>query len=203
MRLADLLTAFQETAKSRQVLIQQPDVVGLFYAQNQKRGGYTGFFKNIAKKEKFDLEKFVAVHALPGPGSQVFCHVQDKSRPGAIRQFVMIKDEPCSQIPGYKYNYAPVPTIPRPAEWSQDAIIGSLLSLFKLKKADLGTDRYKEALGRLAGKEVTAMPWDGFMIWAKTFKVYRLEQIIKGPERIRAMMMDEGLKKLIVDYLQE
>lgn len=81
----------------------------------------------------------------------------------------MIKDEACTQIPGYKYNYAPVPTIPRPVEWSQDAIVGSLLTLFKLKKVDHGSEEYKEALQRLAGKEVTAMPWDGFKIWARTF----------------------------------
>ena len=115
----------------------------------------------------------------------------------------MIKNEPCSQIPGYKYNYAPVPSIPRLAEWSNDAIAGSLLSLFKLKKAEYGTEGYKEALERLAGKEVTAMPWDGFKIWAKSFNVCRLEQVQSGPERIRAMMRDEALKKLIAAYLQE
>lgn len=55
VRLADLLATFQEQARLGQVLIRQPDVVGLFYAQNQKKGCYTGFFRNIGKKEKFDL----------------------------------------------------------------------------------------------------------------------------------------------------
>lgn len=53
--MADLLATFQEQARLGQVLIRQPDVVGLFYAQNQKKGCYTGFFRNIGKKEKFDL----------------------------------------------------------------------------------------------------------------------------------------------------
>ena len=115
----------------------------------------------------------------------------------------MVKDEPCSQIPGYKYNYAPVPSIPRLAEWSNDAIAGSLLSLFKLKKAEYGTEGYKEALERLAGKEVTAMPWDGFKIWVDVFSVSNAKQVLNGPERIRAMMRDEALKKQITEYLKD
>ena len=96
-----------------------------------------------------------------------------------------------------------MPTIPKPSDWSNDAITGSLVSLFKLKKVDKGSEDYNKALERLAGKEVTPMPWDGFKIWAEAFSVSNTKQVLKGPERIRAMMKDESLKKLITEYLQD
>ena len=96
-----------------------------------------------------------------------------------------------------------MPTIPKPSDWSNDAITGSLVSLFKLKKIVKGSEDYNKALERLAGKEVTPMPWDGFKIWAEAFSISNAKQVLKGPERISAMMRDESLKKLITEYLQD
>lgn len=47
------------------------------------------------------------------------------------------------------------------------------------------------------------MTWEGFKIWAKTFGIRHVEQVLSGPERIRIMMKDQDNKKLITAYLHK
>jgi hypothetical protein len=51
-------------------------LAAMIYASNDKRGGFTGYYKNIAEKEAFNTEDFVKYAALAGPHSQVHCLVK-------------------------------------------------------------------------------------------------------------------------------
>ena len=70
-----LMETFQNFVRPRQLYIEQPHVCALIYAKNAKRGGYTGFYKNIPKTGPFSRESFLKANALPGPNSVIQCHV--------------------------------------------------------------------------------------------------------------------------------
>ena len=73
VNLRELLEAFEEGAKPRQLFVLQPNMCTLIYAKNPKQSNYTGFLYNIPAKTSFDYEKFLLKHALPGPGSNIHC----------------------------------------------------------------------------------------------------------------------------------
>jgi hypothetical protein len=89
--LIKLLNAFQECAKGRQLYIQQPTIAAICYAKNDKRGGFTGGFRNITSTSQLTLREFMARHALPGPGSVTTCIVQEHGPLGDTELFKMVK----------------------------------------------------------------------------------------------------------------
>ena len=54
--LKELLQAFEERAKQRQLFVLQPNMCALIYAKNPKRGNYTGFTYDIPARTSFDYE---------------------------------------------------------------------------------------------------------------------------------------------------
>jgi hypothetical protein len=54
-----LLETFQELAKKKQVYIEMRYLSALIYCSNDKRGGYTGHFKNIGKTDGYETEEFI------------------------------------------------------------------------------------------------------------------------------------------------
>ena len=55
----------------------------------------------------------------------------------------------------------------------------------------------------LQSRSITAQSWSGFLAWSKTFGILNLEDVSKGPKRIKKLFEDTTMKQKVIDYLNE
>ena len=132
VNLKELLEAFEEGAKPRQLFVLQPNMCTLIYAKNPKKSNYTGFLYNIPAKTSFDYEKFLLKHALPGPGSNIHCILEPHGMEGEQADYWLTKKSNVGQIPNFDYEHKRVSNLPRPIGWSSSVIPNSKLEELKL-----------------------------------------------------------------------
>ena len=85
------------------------------------------------------MEEFLAANALPGPGSKVYCILQDQGLYGATRTCTYEKITALSHIPGLSYKYGPLNNAPRTKELTSWALKDGVLASILLKKSSLQT----------------------------------------------------------------
>ena len=106
----------------------------LIFAVNDKRGCYTGFFRDIPKSGHFNHLDFLAAHALPGPGSKINCIIQKEGPEGEQVKFSLTKATPLSQIPGLVYRGPPIASLPRPKQWNDHPLKDAALRAIKMTR---------------------------------------------------------------------
>jgi hypothetical protein len=111
-------------------------VAAICYAKNDKRGGYTGGYRNITSTSQLTLKEFMARHALPGPGSVITCIVQRHGPLGDTEIFKMVKLTQLAQIPGMKYGLAPATYTNFPAEWTGRHLTPAQVKSIKITSSD-------------------------------------------------------------------
>ena len=115
--LLELLTAFQERSKRQRLVIQETYTCAMVFAKNNKRGSYTGFFKDLPKTGHFCHKEFLLAHALPGPGSRIKCILNERGRKKKEERVVYEKPQNASQLLGFSYWNTPSPSLRLPNSW--------------------------------------------------------------------------------------
>ena len=178
-----------------------PDVAALIYANNDKTGSYTGFFKNIPENYHYDHKDFLAAHALPGPDSIINCIFFPTGLDGGSQQFKLRKEREVSQIPGLYYTYEHIGSLPRPEEWHHQIIDDAMLRSIKLEPvgAIIVTESSDPQMQHKAGPKNPT--WSHFTKYCKENAIMKLKQVKEGPDWLQKMFEDALWKKKIVKHL--
>ena len=101
--LTKLMNSFIELSRPNQLLIVQPTLAALIFAQNSKPSCFTGFFQPGQMRSHFNYLDFITTQALPGPGSLIHCIIQHYGPTGPTKFLTMEKMTALAEIPGLKY----------------------------------------------------------------------------------------------------
>ena len=113
-----LLNSFQNMCRGSQVYIEMSHLAAMVFAKNDKRGGYTGYFKQIPRSVPCNSIKFLKANMLGGFFSRVHCHIQKDGPYGLTTLVSYTKDAVDTQIPYLHYCSKPVNDLPKPTGWS-------------------------------------------------------------------------------------
>ena len=108
-------------------------MAALCYAKNEKRGCYTGIYKNISSTNSFNASEFLAAHALPGPDSVIYCIKQLSGPEGDTERMTLRKDTPLSLIPGLRYNEKLVSFPQFPNTWAEEHFSRAVVKSIKIE----------------------------------------------------------------------
>jgi len=139
--LTKLMNSFIELSRPNQLLIVQPTIAALIYAQNSKPSCFTGFFQLGQARSHFRYLDFITDQALPGPGSLIHCVIQHYGPTGPTKFLTMEKKTALAEIPGLKYRPEAIANITLPPTLDRKPLSSAAKFSIRLsKKAEADFD---------------------------------------------------------------
>ena len=122
----EFLEVFQSKARPQQLLLVQPTIAAMIYAENSKTNCFTGSWKVKTPGRAFDYLDFLSRQQLPGPGSVTTCIIQPRGPKGATHFLTIHKKTSLSEVPGLQFKHDALGTLQRPSSWEDHALSNSV-----------------------------------------------------------------------------